>query len=107
MAERAIGEYLAMASIDGGGSQNAGDPAADAARVIEQEALSIFQAVDARVSEIDAHARRRADAIRSSVQQATAPALARLTVMSTELDALASELDSMEKDQPARLADGS
>jgi len=107
VAEQPIGEYLAMASIDRAGSQNAGDPAADAARVIEEEALSIFQAVDARISEIDAHARRRADAIRSSAQQATAPALARLTVMATDLDALANELDSMRKDQPARLGDGS
>jgi hypothetical protein len=82
-----------MASVDDAGSHDRGDPASDAARVIEEEALSIFLAVDAATSEIDADARRRAELIQRSSVEATAPALARLDAMSRSFDALAAELD--------------
>lgn len=79
--------------MDDAGSRNWGDPALDAARVIEEEALSIFLAVDAATSEIDADARRRAELIQRESDEATAPALARLDAMSRTFDALAEELD--------------
>lgn len=82
-----------MASVDHAGSQNWGDPASDAARVISEEALSIFHAVDAATSKIDAEARRRADLIRRAGEETTAPALARLHAISRDFDALAEELD--------------
>lgn len=95
-----------MASVDRAGSQNWGDPASDAARVIADEALSIFLAVDATTSQIDADARRRADEIRSATDEATAPALARLAAMSRNLEALATELDDGARERAARRRHG-
>jgi hypothetical protein len=95
-----------MASVDDAGSHSWGDPALDAARVIEEEALSIFLAVDAATSEIDADARRRADAIRRASHDATAPALARLDAMSRTFDALAEELDERARTRAARQGNG-
>jgi hypothetical protein len=95
-----------MASVDHAGSQNWGDPASDAARVIAEEALSIFHAVDAATSKIDADARRRADLIRRASDERTAPALARLNEMSRSIDALANELDERARERAARQEHG-
>jgi hypothetical protein len=95
-----------MASIDHAASQNWGDPVSDAARVIADEALSIFLAVDAATSEIDAEARRRAETIRRASDERTAPALARLEAMSRDFDALAEELDERVRERAARQGHG-
>jgi len=82
------------------------DPAAYAARVIADEALSIFLAVEARTSEIDAGARQVADEIRRRADEATAPALARLEAMSRDLEELATELDGAANERAARRGHG-
>jgi hypothetical protein len=92
--------------MDDAGSHNWGDPASDAARVIEDEALSIFLAVDAATSEIDADARRRAELIRRASDEATVPALARLDAMSRTFDALVEELDERARTRAAREGNG-
>jgi hypothetical protein len=95
-----------MASVDHAGSQNWGDPASDAARVIAEEALSIFRAVDAATSQIDAEARRRADLIRRAGDESTSSALARLNAMSRDFDALANELDERARERAMRRGHG-
>jgi hypothetical protein len=82
------------------------DPAAYAARVIADEALSIFLAVEARTSEIHAGARQWADETRRRADEATAPALARLEAMSRDLEALATELDGAANERAARREHG-
>lgn len=71
------------------------DAAAFAARVIGEEALSIFSAVEDATSEIDAGARREADEIARAADDAAAPALARLEAMSGHLEALSADLNRM------------
>ena len=69
------------------------DPAAFAARVIEEESLSIFKAVEAATAEMDARARREADAIVRGTAEDIAPARARLEAMSRIIDTLSAEVD--------------
>jgi hypothetical protein len=74
----------------------AGDPATSAASVIADQALSIFQAVDAKTAEIDASARRDADEIRQKATAAADLARERLGGMLRELDDISSALDRVE-----------
>jgi hypothetical protein len=78
------------------------DPADSAARVVAEEVLSILQAVEARTSEIDAGARREAEAIRRAADLAGADAIGRFAAITRELDALAAELT----ERAARRGDG-
>ena len=82
------------------------DPAAYAARMIADEALSIFQAVEARTCEIDVGARQWAEEIRGRANEATAPALARFDAMSRDLEELATELDGAVNERAARRGHG-
>jgi hypothetical protein len=91
MGERRDGEGLVANS----------DPAGSAAHVVAEEVLSILQAVEARTSEIDATARRDAEAIRRAADRAGAHAVSRFAAITRELDALAAELE----DRAARRAD--
>jgi hypothetical protein len=68
------------------------DPAAWAAEVTAQQALSVLEAVAARATEIDAHARREAVELRLRTRAATAGALGRLDAIDVELEALATEI---------------
>ena len=95
-----------MASIDHAASQSWGNPASDAARVIADEALSIFRAVDAVTSQIDADARRRASLVRRASEETTASALAHLNAMSHDFDALANELDGRARQRAVRREHG-
>jgi hypothetical protein len=74
------------------------DPAAFAARVIGDESLSIFQAVEAAMAEMDARARREADEIVRRTADAIAPARARLETMSRLIERLSTELDKVSDD---------
>jgi hypothetical protein len=69
------------------------DPAACAARVIAEQALSIFDAAAATASEIQDRGRRHAEELVGGMGQATALALSRLHTVSREVDALAAEID--------------
>jgi hypothetical protein len=82
------------------------DAASLAAQVITEQALSIFQAVEARTSEIDAHARRRAEEIVRQADAAATPAIARLEALSRDLEALSTELDRTAEQRAARRARG-
>jgi hypothetical protein len=84
-----------------GGLREHENPAGSAARVIEEEVLSILQAVEARTSDMDAAARREAEEIRRAVDLAGARAVARFAAITRELDALATDLD----DRAARRGD--
>jgi hypothetical protein len=69
------------------------DPAAFAASVIADQTLSIFRAVEATTSDIDAGGRRDAQEIMRRSDEVIGPAKARLEAMSLDLEALAHELD--------------
>jgi hypothetical protein len=68
------------------------DAAGSAAQVIEGEALSIFQAVDATAAQMADAARHEADAIARAYAHAAGPALEDLDAMSQHLRALAADL---------------
>jgi hypothetical protein len=69
------------------------DPVACAARVMADEVLSIFHAVDARTSAIDADARENAQQVRRAARASAEPARAKLEAITRDLEALATELD--------------
>jgi hypothetical protein len=69
------------------------DPAACAARVIAEQALSIFKAAEATASEIQARGRRQAEQLAGGADEAAAIALTRLQAISLELDDLAADVD--------------
>jgi hypothetical protein len=84
----------------------ADDPATSAASVIADQALSIFQAVDARTAEIDARARRDADEIRQKSTAVSDPARERLDGMLRELDALSTALERVAQSRSGGAHDG-
>jgi hypothetical protein len=81
-----------------GGQQ---DPAESAASVISDQALSIFQAVEATTSEIDARAHGEAEEIRRRTVEARESAQARLEVISRDLDALSMAVDHLAETRAA------
>jgi hypothetical protein len=120
VAQPQIGEDLAMASIGGPrphaahaserspiaprpSADGLEDPVACAARVIADEVRSIFRAVDAKTSAIDADARERAQQVRRSASASAEPARARLEAISRDLESLARDLDGAAKARAARL----
>jgi hypothetical protein len=82
------------------------DAAAFAARIIEEEALSIFLAVDEATSEAQANARREAGTLARAASDAAAPALARLEAMASHLRALSADLQEMADQWARRRGDG-
>jgi hypothetical protein len=84
----------------------ADDPATSAASVIADQALSIFQAVDAKTAEIDARARHDADEIRQKAAVVSDPSRARLDRMLRDLDAIATALDHVAEDRTGGPRDG-
>jgi hypothetical protein len=80
--------------------------AAFAARVIGEEALSIFSAVEDATSQIDDGARREADEIARAADEAAAPALAHLEAISGHLEALTAELHRMSEQSAERRTRG-
>jgi hypothetical protein len=77
----------------GGVAADSQDPAACAARVIAVEALSIFEAAEARALEIEARGRRHADDLMDDADEGVARALAHLDSIRRDLEALAAYLD--------------
>jgi hypothetical protein len=69
------------------------DPAACAARVIAEQALSIFKAAEATASEIQERGRRQAEQLAGGADEAAAIALTRLHAISRQLDDLAADVD--------------
>jgi hypothetical protein len=82
------------------------DPAGFAARVIAEQALSIFQAVEARTLEIKERARRQADEIVREANAVATPALARLEALSRDLGTLSIDLDHAAEERAARRVRG-
>ena len=82
------------------------DAAAFAARVIGEEALSIFSAVEDATSQIDDAARREADEIARVADEAAAPALAHLEAISGHLEALSAEFHLMAQQSAERRTRG-
>lgn len=87
---------------DDDGFLEASDPAGTAARLVAEEVVSILQAVEARTAQIEAMARREAEAIRRAAARAGEDAAARFGAITRELDALMEELGERE----ARRRDG-
>jgi hypothetical protein len=77
------------------------DPATFAARVIEEQSLSIFAAVEAATSEIETRARRETEDILGGANEAIAPAKARLDAISRSLEALSRQVDRAAEDRAA------
>jgi hypothetical protein len=77
------------------------DPAESAASVISDQALSIFHAVEATTSEIDARAHGEADEIRRRTVEVLESAQARLDVISGDLDALSMAVDHVAETRAA------
>jgi hypothetical protein len=75
------------------------DPAASAASMIADQALSIFEAVEAKASDIDARAQRAAEEIRREAIAVADPAAERLDAISRELDAISGALDHIVADR--------
>lgn len=88
----------ARGSVEEGVAGAAPDPAASAAHMIGDQALSIFEAVEAQASEIDARAHREAEEIRRSTLAVADPARARLDVISRDLDAISTALERVAAD---------
>jgi hypothetical protein len=80
--------------------------AAFAARVIGEEALSIFSAVEDATSQIADGARREADEIARAADEAAAPALTHLEAISGHLEALTAELHRMSEQSAERRTRG-
>jgi hypothetical protein len=80
-----------MLAMQGNGAGD--DPAAFAAHVIEEQVASIFEALDARASQVNARVRAEAEDIVRGTERTTARPLAVLRAMSSELGALAAELE--------------
>jgi hypothetical protein len=83
------------------------DPAACAASVIAEQALSIFDAAAATASEIEDRGRRHAEELTGVMGHAAAGALSRLRTLSRELDGLAAEIDRRAETRLAEQVDGS
>jgi 3-methyladenine DNA glycosylase/8-oxoguanine DNA glycosylase len=69
------------------------DPAGCAARVVAEQALSIFKAAEATASEIEARGGQQAEELAGAADEAVAVALSRLHAISRQLDALAADVD--------------
>jgi hypothetical protein len=82
------------------------DPAAFAARLIAEQALSILDAAAARASEIQDRGRRHAEELVGVTGQAAALALSRLHTVSRELDALGAEIDRRAENRLTDQVDG-
>jgi len=96
---------VARGSAEEGLAGAALDPAASAAHVIADQALSIFEAVEAQTSEIDARAHRDADQIRQSALAVADPGRARLNLISQSLDAISTALERVAADHTGALHD--
>jgi hypothetical protein len=75
------------------------DPVASAASMIADQALSIFEAVEAKASEIDARAQCEADEIRREAMAVAAPAAERLDGITRELDAISTALERVSSER--------
>jgi len=85
---------------------DAEDPAACAARVIAEQALSIFEAAEARGSELEARARKEAEDVVGRAEGASVRTLAGLEAISRQLDALSAELAGRIEDRATTLGHG-
>jgi hypothetical protein len=83
------------------GSSGQQDPAESAASVISDQALSIFQALEATTSEIEARARNEAEEIRKRTVEVLESAQARLDAVSRDLDALSTAVDHVAETRAA------
>jgi hypothetical protein len=94
--------------MSGPGSVTSGpqDPAASAASLIAEQARSIFQAVEATTSDIDARARAEAEEIRRGAEEAVARASGRLEAMSRDLNTVSMALDRAVEDRSAGFRHG-
>jgi hypothetical protein len=97
---------VARGSIEEGLGGAAQDPATSAASMIADQALSIFQAVEAQASEIDARAHLDADEIRRSTLAVADPARAHLDAISRGLDAIATALERVATERAGADRDG-
>jgi hypothetical protein len=71
------------------------DPAASAAHMIADQALSIFEAVEAKATEIDTRAHRDAEEIRREAMAVVDPASARLDAITRQLDTVSTDLERL------------
>ena len=88
-------DHARQSGLLGGGfvAGDAEDPAGCAARVVAEQALSIFDAAEATASEIQARGRQQAEELAAAANEAVELALSSLHAISSQLDDLAADVD--------------
>jgi len=79
----------------------ADDSASNAANMIAGQALPIFEAVEAKASEIDTRAQRDAEEIRREAMAVVDPASKRLDAITRKLDGISTALEALASDRAA------